>query len=159
MNIDDIEVEVSGLSSMSFQTRFDGFGVPCDRCKKENAENRLSGDMPPGIPGTYCDDCHKIVCKEASDYYKAQFKEETKNLKITVLFRRQGKWSTDEINRLVASGIAEVWYDLKKTRYLVFRGHYTEKFIAKALLQVSSPYTVTRVVGTEDARLPFLPFD
>lgn len=158
MKIGDIEVEVPGLSSMSFQTRFDGFGVPCDRCKRENAENRLSGDMPPGIPGTYCDDCQKKVCKEASDYYKAQFKEETKNLKITVLSRERGEWSMDEVYRLAAFCEDEVWYELKDMKHLVFEGHYSEEDVAKALVEVSSPYTVIHVVGIDDERLPFPPF-
>lgn len=156
MQIGEIEFEISGIGSMSFDSKFDGFGVPCDRCGAENACNRLSGDMPPGIPGYYCDPCDKIKCKEASEFYNEQFKEETKNLKSTVLFRKGGKWSAEEVNRLMGRFEEGVWHDKEHPEHLILKGkHRSEKSISKVLTRATA-YIVTHVTGTE--KLPFSPF-
>ncbi len=151
-----IKVNETRINSMSFDHKFDGFGVPCKRCGAKNAGNRLSGDMPPGIPGTYCDDCHKIVCKKASAYYKKQLEKSTRNLKTTVLFRKQSKWSVHEIELLTDSFSAGVWSHCDHPNHLVMEGHHSDKSISKALRGVP-PYKITRVVGTKKEHLPFIP--
>jgi hypothetical protein len=156
MQIGEIGFKISGIGSMSFDSKFDGFGVPCDHCGAKNASERLSGDMPPGIPGHYCVTCKKIKCKEASEYYTQQFKEETENIKFTVLFRKDSVWSADEVNRLMGRFEEGVWHDKKHPEHLILKGkHRSERSISKVLAQCFE-YTVTHVTGTEE--LPFSPF-
>lgn len=157
MSIVAIEFEISGFEVTTFDWRSEGFGVPCDRCGSENAQHQLSGDMPPGIPGTYCDTCHDVVCAEASDYYKNQVKIQTKDLKTTVLFRKGGKWSVDEVNRLINAFETGVWWNKSEyPEYLIVEGHYPDEAIPKALGEVPE-YTVTDVIGIESEALPFIP--
>ena len=153
-----MEIVIPGLSSMSFDWRDDGFGVPCDRCGAENACNRNSGNLPPGTAGYFCDACDKIVAREGSEYYKQKLEESTRELKSTVLFRPGGTWTDDEIERLtrvIKEGDA-VWWDKKEfPEYLVINGHYNRE-ITKAL-KGSPPYTATCVVGNDRTQVPFLP--
>lgn len=143
---------------MSFDHKFDGFGVPCDQCGTENAGNRLSGDMPAGIPGTYCDKCHKIVCRKASKHYKEELKESTKNLKTTVLYRKDGTWDVREINGLCHRFSSGVWDHSRYPEYLILKGHLAPKTIKDSLPVDAAEYAVTHVTGTNKKQLPFLPF-
>ncbi len=156
VQVEHVRFEIPEMGYMSFDHKFDGFGVPCDRCGAENAGNRLSGDMPPGIPGTYCDKCHKIVCRKARKYYEQQLKESTKNLKTTVLYRQGGKWSAEEVTCLYRLD-GGVWTHSNYPEYLILEGHHAPKVISDAL-PAGITYTVTLVTGTNKKRLPFLPF-
>lgn len=150
-----VDIVISGIGSMSFDWNSNGFGVSCNLCGSENATNRLSGDMPPGIPGYYCDSCHKIVCRRANEYYREQFKKSTKDLEWTVLFREGGTWSTEERNCLISLS-GGVWDHVEHPGYLILDGHYSRRAVSKALLG-DPKCTLTKVVGTEGGQLPFLP--
>lgn len=75
MRMGDIEVLIPGISGMHFGWRADGYGELCNRCKKEIANNELSGDMPPNLVGRYCSTCQKEVCKELSGYLQQRIAE------------------------------------------------------------------------------------
>lgn len=148
-----MQVTIAGISVMSMEWSNDGFGVLCDRCQEETSVNRLSGDLPPGIPGHYCDSCYREVCKEASEYYQERFRESAKHLEATVLSRKDGGWSPGEILGITSSVGRDVWSHSEHPKHLVIRGHCAEG-VFRALPR-SLRYKVEQVVGTE--KLPFLP--
>ena len=156
MEVGKIDFRMSGIGSMSFGSKFDGFGVRCGLCGAENASNQLSGDMPPGIPGYYCDPCKKIKCKEASEFYKRQFEKKTKSINSTVLFREGGNWSTKEVDCLTGHFEEGVWQSEKHPEYLILVGkHHPKEFVSKVLGE-TAVCVVIHATGMD--QLPFLPF-
>lgn len=149
-----VQINVAGISSMTMECIYDGFDVPCCRCQAPNVANRLSGDLPEGIAGYYCDSCYKTACLEALEHFQKLFEESTKSLKTTLVSRKDAEWSLEEIAIIANSLHQEVWDDQEHPNHLVIHGHCAEA-VFRALPRTLT-YSVQNMVGTK--KLPFLPF-
>lgn len=154
MRVEDIKI--CGIESISSKSKFDGFGVSCDRCDAGNALYHLSGDLPPNISGYYCGSCHKVVCKEASNYYRLKLEEKTKNIKITIIFCEKG-WFPSEINILGKNIEEGVWSHPQYRQYLIIVNFHVSPNTISKHLDPKKVFNVKHVVGMYG--LPFLPID
>lgn len=77
-----------------------------------------------------------------------------RQLKTTVLFRKEGVWHREEVGRLVNGLMTEVSQHPENPEYLVLRGHYTKEETLRALIG-GVAYTATQVTGADAPELPF----
>lgn len=85
-----------------------------------------------------------------------QIVEGRHNLKMTVLYRKDGMWREREVDKLVNGLMTEVSNHPQHPEYLVLYGHYTKEATLKAL-GGGQAYTTTAIIGTDNTELPFVP--
>ncbi len=76
--------------------------------------------------------------------------------KITVLYRKGGKWSDQEVGRLVGGLLIEVCSRGDFPEYLLLLGHFSKEQTLKVLMG-GEAYTATQVTSTDSPDLPFVP--
>ncbi|MDD2758246.1 MAG: hypothetical protein PHD72_02625 [Patescibacteria group bacterium] len=83
--------------------------------------------------------------------------KDRRRLKTTVLRRKGGGWSPNEAKWLTKGLNTNVSAHKDHPEYLVlWWGHFSNEALHEVLLGCK-PYTVARVIGLDDKRLPFVP--
>lgn len=90
------------------------------------------------------------------DLMAMQVAENRRNIKMTVLYRKDGTWHHSEVGKLVNNLMTEASQHPQHPEYLVLFGHHTKAATLKAI-GGGSAYTATEIVGTDNKRLPFRP--
>lgn len=85
-----------------------------------------------------------------------QIAENRRNLKMTVLRRQGGTWHQSEVSKLVNGLMTEVSERPQYPEYLVLFGHYIKDKTLKTL-GGGQAYIATKIVGTDNKDLPFVP--
>jgi hypothetical protein len=82
--------------------------------------------------------------------------ENRRNLKVTILHRPGGEWTSLEIGRLVNGLMTELSQHPRFPEHLLLFGHYTKEQTLEALIG-GLAYTATQITGYDNSELPFKP--
>ena len=85
-----------------------------------------------------------------------QIAENRRNLKMTILYRKGGKWHDSEVGKFINGLTTEMSQHPEHPEYVILWGHYTKEETLAAL-GGGFAYTTTQVTGIDSKELPFKP--